>query len=301
MSVNFDSWRTCGSRRSFVRSAFGACGAFLMPAIGNSPTLRFAVMQISGGIPFGDGAIFGYAEARRTAELFQKGTLEPVNVFHDALPTRAAGIPTLLARHGAQVIVGALGDEDTSKAALECDRAGVIFINCGAKADNLRREICSPLVFHVESSAAMYASARKLAPPNTDIVLWSDRLEKYGASQLNDRFRAAEGAGMTSWQWAGWFAIKAVWESFLRIGSSDPALLARHMTSDGATFDGHKGAALSFRKWDRQLRQPLFAMTASTSAPPRDIPDTSRSNESIRDLLDTIGDAASETKCTTRQ
>jgi hypothetical protein len=256
-------------------------------------------MEISGSIQFGDGAMFGYVEALRAAKLFQKGTLEPVNVFHDAVPTRAPGIPTLLARNGAQVIVAALNDEDTRAAALECDRAGVIFINCGAKADSLRREICSPFVFHVESSNAMYASARKLAPRDADVVLWSDRLEKYGAAQLNDRFRAAEGAGMTSHQWAGWFAIKSVWESFVRVGAPEPALLARHMASDAATFDGHKGAPLSFRKWDRQLRQPLFALTESPSAPARDIPDTSRSSESIRDLLDTIGDRASETKCNT--
>ena len=295
--VSTESWRTEVNRRGFVRSAIGACGAFLLPGDVDSPTLRFAIMQVAHGIPFGDGATFGYVEALKAAKLFQKGTIEPVHVFHDALPTRASGIATLLARNGAQVIVTALNDEDTRAAALECDRAGVIFMNCGAKADNLRREICSPLVFHVDASAAMYASARKVVPQATDVVLWSDRLEKYGASQLNDRFKAAEGAGMTSHQWAGWFAIKTVWESFLRTGSADPLILARHMSTDGVTFDGHKGAPLSFRKWDRQLRQPLYAIVGSPSAQPRDVPDTSRSSESIRDLLDTIGDSASETKC----
>ena len=145
----------------------------------------------------------------------------------------------------------------------------------------------------------MYASARKLAARDTDIVLWSDRLEKYGASQLNDRFRAAEGAPMAPHDWAGWFAIKAVWESFLRVGKGDPLSLARHMTAESVTFDGHKGAPLSFRSWDRQLRQPLYAV-ASSSAPPRDIPDTARSTESIRHLLDTLGDDSSSMKCALR-
>ena len=285
------------NRRAFTRSALGAFGALVLPTLSDPPTLRFAVMEVGDGYPFGDGALLGYMEALQAARLFRRGTLELVTLGEHGVPSRAAGVATSLARKGVKVIVGGLNDDDTRTAALECAREGVMLINCRATADDLRRTVCSPLVFHVEASKAMYTSARALAPRATEIVLWSDRLEKYGASQLNDRFRAAEGAGMTSRDWAGWFAIKAIWESFLRVGKPDPMLLARYMTTGSVAFDGHKGAPLSFRKWDRQLRQPLYAVPASSSAPPRDIPDTSRSSQSIRELLDALGDDASAMKC----
>ena len=285
------------NRRGFVRSASAAFGAMLLPQVRSAPTLRFAVMEVAGGERFGDGAIFGYTEALRTAKLIQKGTLELVTWGNEGVPVRASGVATWLTRRGAQVILARLSDEDTRTAVRECDRAGAIFINCGARGDSLRKENCSPLVFHVEASNAMYESARKLAPPGSEIALWSARLEKYGASQLNDRFGAAEGAPMRSGDWAGWFAIKAIWESFLRTGKADAVTIARHMSTDGVTFDGHKGAPLSFRTWDHQLRQPLYAIPGSSPVPPREIPDMSGSAGSIRALLDTLGDDASEMKC----
>jgi ABC-type branched-subunit amino acid transport system substrate-binding protein len=254
-------------------------------------------MEVAGGERFGDGVVFGYTEALRTAKLIQKETLEVVTWGNEGVPVRASGVATWLIRRGAQVILARLSDEDTQTAARECDRAGAIFINCGARGNDLRKEICSPLVFHVEASDAMYESARKVAPPGGEIALWSARLEKYGAAQLNDRFGAAEGAPMRAADWAGWFAIKVIWESLLRTGKADAVSIARYMSTDGVTFDGHKGAPLSFRTWDHQLRQPLYAMPRSSSAPPREIPDTSRSAGSIRDMLDTLGDSASAIKC----
>jgi len=295
--VETETWRMRVNRRAFVRSCAGAAGALLVPWPRPVPTLRFAILQIADGRTFGDGAALGYAEARQAATLFQKGTIEAVHVFHDALPVKVAGIATLLAKRGAQVIVAGLNDADTRTAALECDRAGAIFINCGARNDTLRRETCSPFVFHVEASNAMYETARGLAPAGTELTLWSDRLEKYGAAQLNDRFRVAEGAGMRSDDWGGWMAIKVVWESFLRTGKADAVSIASYMSTDGVAFDGHKGVPLSFRTWDHQLRQPLYAVSQSSSAPPREIPDTSRTAGSIRELLDALGEGASEMKC----
>jgi hypothetical protein len=295
--VEIASRATVVNRRAFVRSCAGAAATSFLPWPQPLPTLRFAILEISGAPRFGDGAALGYVEALQTAKLFHKGTIKAVHAAEHGLPVRVAGIATLLAQNGAQVIVAGLNDADARTAALECDRAGAIFINCGARGNDLRKEICSPLVFHVEASDAMYESARKLAPPGGDIALWSGRLEKYGAAQLNDRFGAAEGAPMRAGDWAGWFAIKVIWESFLRTGKADPVSLARYMSTDGVTFDGHKGAPLSFRTWDHQLRQPLYAMPRSSSAPPREIPDTSRPAGSIRDMLDTLGDSASAMKC----
>ena len=43
----------------------------------------------------------------------------------------------------------------------------------------------------------------------------------------------------------------------MRAGASDGATLVAFMES-APPFDGHKGEALTFRKWDHQLRQPLY-------------------------------------------
>ena len=296
---------SCGAnrldRRDFVRAMIGFAAGLVLPSSLQNPRLRFAILETatSGQRPgFNDGVMLGSSEASRAASLFSKGTLELLSLSEHGIPTRAVGVATALAQRGAQVIFAALNDDYTQIAAEECHNARVIFMNCGARSDKLRRELCSPFVFHVEASEAMYAAAQKLAP-GADIELWNPSLEKYGASQLNDRFKAAEGAPMTPASWAGWFAIKVIWESLLRANESDPQSLAYYMSSDSAQYDGHKGAPLSFRKWDRQLRQPLYAVDKTKRGPQsiRDIPDTARSQMPARELLDTIGDDASKTRC----
>jgi hypothetical protein len=294
-------WANRLDRRDFVRAMIGYSAGLVLPWSLQNPRLRFAILEtVSSGQHdgFSDGVMLGSSEASRTASLFSKGTLELLSLSEHGVPTRAGGVPTAMAQKGAQVIFAALNDDETEIAAKECHAARVIFMNCGARSDKLRRELCSPFVFHVEASEAMYSDARKLAP-GADIELWNPGLEKYGASQLNDRFKAAEGAPMTSASWAGWFAIKVIWESLLRANASDPQSLAYYMSSDAAQYDGHKGAPLSFRKWDRQLRQPLYAVDKTKRGPQavRDIPDTARSQMPARELLDTIGDDASKSRC----
>ena len=294
-------WATRLDRREFVRAMIGFSAGLVLPSSLESPTVRYAILETASSGQrdgFSDGVLLGHGEALRAASLFSKGTLGLVSLSEHGVPTRASGIATALAQKGAQVILAALNDDDTRIAAEECHNARVILMNCGARSDKLRRELCSPYVFHVEASEAMYSDAQKLAP-DADIELWSPSLEKYGASQLNDRFKAAEGAPMTPGSWAGWFAIKIIWESLLRANASDPQSLAYYMSSDAAQYDGHKGAPLSFRKWDRQLRQPLYAVDKTKRGPQsiRDIPDTARSQMPARELLDTIGDDASKTRC----
>jgi hypothetical protein len=89
--------------------------------------------------------------------------------------------------------------------------------------------------------------------------------------------------------WAGWFSVKVIFESFLR-GSGD---ISKWVTSDSAQFDGHKGVALSFRSWDGQLRQPVYAVGSRIL----DVPDTSGSTRSPREILDTIGDGSGAQAC----
>ncbi|HEU5174652.1 MAG TPA: ABC transporter substrate-binding protein [Gemmatimonadaceae bacterium] len=75
---------------------------------------------------------------------------------------------------------------------------------------------------------------------------WSPDLVRFGAAQLNDRFRARFGAGaeMRGPAWAGWFAAKIVVEATLRARAQDAAALAEVLRV--ARFDGHQGKPLAF-------------------------------------------------------
>lgn len=89
--------------------------------------------------------------------------------------------------------------------------------------------------------------------------LWAPTLVRFGAAQLNDRFRARFGseAAMRGPAWSGWFAAKAIVETALRArvaadaGLTDALLRAR--------FDGHKGTPLSFSP-EGHLLQPLHVV-----------------------------------------
>lgn len=75
---------------------------------------------------------------------------------------------------------------------------------------------------------------------------WSPDLERFGAAQLNDRFRARFGAdaAMRGPAWAGWFAAKIVAEAMLRARPQNPGAVADVLRV--ARFDGHQGRPLAF-------------------------------------------------------
>jgi ABC transporter substrate binding protein (PQQ-dependent alcohol dehydrogenase system) len=86
---------------------------------------------------------------------------------------------------------------------------------------------------------------------------WHHELERFSARELNGRFRRRWNAPMTETAWAAWAAVKLVGEAVARAGAADGDALVAFLES-APPFDGHKGDALTFRKWDHQLRQPLY-------------------------------------------
>ncbi|HET9924947.1 MAG TPA: ABC transporter substrate-binding protein [Methylomirabilota bacterium] len=86
---------------------------------------------------------------------------------------------------------------------------------------------------------------------------WHHELERFSARELNGHFRRRWSAPMSETSWAAWAALKLVGEAVVRAGAGDGAALVAFMES-APPFDGHKGDALTFRKWDHQLRQPLY-------------------------------------------
>ena len=85
---------------------------------------------------------------------------------------------------------------------------------------------------------------------------WHASWERYGAPQLNRRFKKAANRVMASADWAAWMATKAIIEVALKL--PDASQHRRALRNQGIVLDGFKGARLSFRSWDQQLRQPLF-------------------------------------------
>ncbi len=90
---------------------------------------------------------------------------------------------------------------------------------------------------------------------------WHWTWERHGAPQLNQRFEKLAGRRMQEEDWAGWAAVKAVVEAAVQARSTDAKALRAAMLSPEFQFDGYKGTAVSFRPWNRQLRQPILLHT----------------------------------------
>lgn len=90
-----------------------------------------------------------------------------------------------------------------------------------------------------------------------EAVAWSAVVEQWGALQLQTRFTELAARDMTPTDYAAWAAVRSVGEAVTRIGSSNVAALNRYLLSADFTLAGFKGAAMSYRHWNGQLRQPI--------------------------------------------
>ena len=84
---------------------------------------------------------------------------------------------------------------------------------------------------------------------------WAPRFERFGAPQLAKRFLKANERPMTGFDWSAWMATKAILQAAL---AGPPAKMTQALNGADFNLDGFKGSRLSFRNWDRQLRQPML-------------------------------------------
>lgn len=290
-------------RRDFVRGALLACGAVLggidvQPLLGAPvrQALRIGLAAPPGaGEALLRGVTLGVEEAARTGEMLGRTVeLHPLS--------RGAELGPAVRQAGLSVLIGGANDgAATAKMAEASAAAGIILLNAGAAADELRGEGCRRGVFHVQASERMYADALAAAPEAgaTRAVLWHPTLERFGAAQLNDRFRARFATEMEAGAWAGWMAVKIAWEASLRARSTDAAALLAYLERPTTQFDGHKGWPLSFRPWDRQLRQPLYLVQgADPGTVVGEVPVRSaEGGRSSQAQLDRIGATQSTSPC----
>jgi ABC-type branched-subunit amino acid transport system substrate-binding protein len=190
---------------------------------------------------------------------------------------------------GVAAVVGGFDSEGCRALGAAAAGAGVLMLNVGCGADALRVPACASETFHVAPSDAMKRAAHGGGGgAGVVAVVWSPKLEKYGAAQLNDRFRARFNLPMDGAAWAGWVAVKMLAETSLRARSTEPRTLAARLSDEDTRFDGHKGWPLSFRPGDHQLRQPLYLVDAAGEVI-AEVPERGPANgPSPRTLLDRL-------------
>lgn len=122
---------------------------------------------------------------------------------------------------------------------------------------------------------------------------WHRSYEQYGGTQLQSRFEKLAGRLMTERDYLAWLATRVVGEAVTRSSKADSPSLRAFLMSKSFTIAGFKGQGMSFRSWDRQLRQPLL-LTG-----PRSLVSMSPQDGFLHEkfLTDTLGFDQPETKC----
>ena len=125
------------------------------------------------------------------------------------------------------------------------------------------------------------------------VTTWSPVLEVWGAAQAQNRFRRLAKRIMTPLDYQVWMAMRAVAEAVTQIKTADPKAIAAYLKSPAFALPAYKGVPLSFRAWDRQLRQPLLVVQ------PRALVTVAPEKAFLhqRTPLDTLGIDQPETEC----
>jgi ABC transporter substrate binding protein (PQQ-dependent alcohol dehydrogenase system) len=124
-------------------------------------------------------------------------------------------------------------------------------------------------------------------------LAWQWTFERYGAPQLNQRFRKFAKRDMTSEDWVGWAAVRSIMDAISAVGGVDPAAVSQALQSETLSVDLYKGVRGNFRSWDGQLRQPILLTTHNAVIAVAPI----EGFEHQFDTLDTLGADRAESLC----
>lgn len=122
---------------------------------------------------------------------------------------------------------------------------------------------------------------------------WHPASEQWGGSQIQNRFAKANGRRMLSKDMAAWTAARIIGDAATRTQGADPARIEAFIRDDKFSIAAFKGQKLTFRKWNWQLRQPIFLGDG------RSVVTTSPQEGFLHQFseLDTLGVDQPETKC----
>jgi ABC-type branched-subunit amino acid transport system substrate-binding protein len=244
------------TRRRFLQltaTAFAWAGGRKLVRADARPLL-FAHILPAPSTAAAQGALLAAEEAARAAELL--GTRITLRT---GLPKDAAS----LIDQGALALIGGLDAATRASLVTLSDARGIPLLTTREPNDASPDEPLHEHVFHVASTLqdrreALERWKPREATQNVDVVDWHPTLTRFGAEQLNQRYKERFGAPMQPLAWTTWMAVKAATEAALR-GADTPADLARRLATMG--FDGHKGVRLRFRPDNHHLQQPLYAVS----------------------------------------
>jgi ABC transporter substrate binding protein (PQQ-dependent alcohol dehydrogenase system) len=122
---------------------------------------------------------------------------------------------------------------------------------------------------------------------------WHPASEQWGGTQIQNRFAKANGRRMLSKDMSAWTAVRIVGDAATRTQSTDPAKIEAFIRADDFSIAAFKGQKLTFRKWNWQLRQPIFLGDSKS------VVSTSPQEGFLHQVseLDTLGVDQPETKC----
>jgi ABC transporter substrate binding protein (PQQ-dependent alcohol dehydrogenase system) len=122
---------------------------------------------------------------------------------------------------------------------------------------------------------------------------WHPTHERWGAAQLQSRFLKTFGRRMTDLDYQVWALIRAIGEGATRTKSTEFQQIRDYLYGPDFELAGFKGQKLTFRRWNRQLRQPILL------AAPRSLVSVSPQEGFLhqRSYLDTLGLDQQESRC----
>jgi ABC transporter substrate binding protein (PQQ-dependent alcohol dehydrogenase system) len=97
-------------------------------------------------------------------------------------------------------------------------------------------------------------------------ALWETSITEGDAGDVNESFLARNGAPMEPTAWATYASVLILFHAVTEIGSHDTSALISHLEAPDTSFQVGKGADVSFRPWDHQLRQPLYLVRVDENA-----------------------------------
>lgn len=285
------------SRRSFLKGLGTAAGGLAVAGfrywnVGSAPLRLILAVPPNGyehlRTSITRGVELAFQEAGRTAELLGR-SIELETITHG--PDLVSAVKK---RHPAGLI-GGLQPDSANDLARMAESGDALFLNVASRSDAYRDASCFQNAFHFEASETMYKNAvAEHEGSGETAVLWHPHLSKYGATQLNDRFRRAYSAGMDSAAWAGWMAVKTIWEASLRSETATAQGFASYLRDPSTRFDGHKGWPLTFNPATGQLRQPLYI--ANNGKVVAEVP-VRKDSEPPNAQLDRLSHGAAGSKC----
>lgn len=122
-----------------------------------------------------------------------------------------------------------------------------------------------------ESQSRTFMQASREAAPTLGsgqrILAFEATLDRYGAREINARYRQRFGEPMDPPAWAAYQSVKIAYEGMFFSRSSEAEAILSTWTAPNAVFDLWKGIGTSFRPWDHQMRQSMYLVKIREDEP----------------------------------